>query len=382
GPAADGSSGSAPELARWVEAEAHAGADSVHIAYRRIASGNLGRPVTSRESNLFWGRLGWETVSVYPARAARLEAVKLARALGPFEFADLIDAYELDRRLSAVIPWGFGLLIVGVPWVLLYLRSRTGQLVGLLAVAILALAVQAIFYASARQRLPLALALLVMIPVAAGALWDKGPAGRPRFFAAAAVGLAASALLSFLIGSSAVVGDLEMLNVLGPRAKSLDTTAAKVIDGRAFRQDVADATLRLRKGIELYVAGRFPEASAELEAVAFGPATRRTISARSRYWLARCRLATGGRDQAQKLARSAFEIMPEDLRIAALDTTLSSRESPEDLAKGWRPAGIDALSARIALAREVSFGGRRDLAIKIAMPVAAALPEIRGKSSP
>src|SRR5262249_27985263 len=110
GPAADGSSGSAPELARWGEAEAHAGRESGHIAYRRIASGNLGRPVTSRESNLFWGRLGWETVSVYPARAARLEAVKLARALGPFEFADLIDAYELDRRLSAVIPWGFGLL--------------------------------------------------------------------------------------------------------------------------------------------------------------------------------------------------------------------------------------------------------------------------------
>ena len=85
---------------------------------------------------------------------------------------------------------------------------------------------------------------------------------------------------------------------------------------------------------------------------------------------------------ARQLARAAFQIMPEDLRLAALDVVLSSSQSPVDQAKSWRPAGIDAFSARIALARQVSFAGRRDLAIKIASPVAAVLPEIRGKSSP
>lgn len=382
GPTAGGSSGAAPELAKFVEAELHTGADSIHVAYRRIAAGILGRPVTSRESNVLWGRLGWETIVAYPRRALRLEGVKLVRALGPFEFADLICAYELDRRLSAVIPWGFGLLLIGVPWVLLYLRRGARELAGPLAVATLALAVQTIFSASARQRLPLALALLIMIPVAAGGLWDKAPNGRLRFFAAAAVGVAASALLAFLVGSSAVAGDLEMLHVLGPRAKSLNTSVASALDGRAFRPDVAEATLRLKKGVELYVAGRLPESTKELEVLAFGPFTRRTIAARSRYWLARCRLAAGRRNEARQLARQAFEIMPEDVRVAALDAVLSDSRSPEELSKEWRPPGVDALSARFALAREVSFAGRRDLAIQIASPVAAALPEIRGKSSP
>src|SRR5262249_16138370 len=154
----------------------------------------------------------------------------LIRGLGPFEFADLIDAYELDRRLSTVIPWGFGLLIIGVPWVILYLRRGVGELAGPVAVALLALAVQIVFSASARQRLPLALGLLIGVPVAAGSLWDKGPAGRRQFFAASAVGLGASILVSFLVGPSAVVGDLEMLNVLGPRARSLNTSLATVID--------------------------------------------------------------------------------------------------------------------------------------------------------
>src|SRR5262249_11989122 len=249
-------------------------------------------------------------------------------------------------------------------WVILYLRRGVGELAGPVAVALLALAVQIVFSASARQRLPLALGLLIAVPVAAGSLWDKGPAGRRQFFAASAVGLGASILVSFLVGPSAVVGDLEMLNVLGPRARSLNTSLATVIDGRAFRRDVAEATLRLRRGVELYVGGRFAESATELEAVAPAPAGRRAIPARSRYWLARCRLAAGRREDARKLARSAYEIMPEDLRVGALDVVLSSSQSPEDLAKSWRPPGIDALSARIALAREVSFAGRRDLAIK------------------
>src|SRR5262249_58269296 len=96
-----------------------------------------------------------------PLRSVRLESIKLVRALGPFEFADLICAYELDRRLSVVLPWGFGLLLVGVTWIFFRSRSSLAELAGPLAVVSLAAVIQIVFSASAPQRLPLSPRLLI-----------------------------------------------------------------------------------------------------------------------------------------------------------------------------------------------------------------------------
>jgi hypothetical protein len=383
GPSADGSSAAAPELVKWIEIEANRGADSVHIAYRRLASANLNRDVNPGESNSYWSRLALESILLRPGRAIRLARIKSIRALAPFEFADLICARELDRRLSAVLPWGFGLLLIGLPWVLFLSRSDLGDLAGPLAVALLALGVQIVFSASARQRLPLALGLLVVEPIAGARLWHGGSGGRRRLLAGTVAGLFLSVLIAWASGAAAVVGDLRMLWILGPRARILDTGVARLLDGRALVPGVSVAATRLARGGDLYRAGRWREAAGEFEPVASGSVTRvPSLVARARYWLARCRLATGQREEARRLADSAFGLMPEDLRIAALEAALGQLGNPLDFARTWRPPGVDPLSARVALARELSFSGRRDDAIKIAMPAAAALPEIRGKSSP
>jgi hypothetical protein len=66
--------------------------------------------------------------------------------------------------------------------------------------------------------------------------------------------------------------------------------------------------------------------------------------------------------------------------VQALSAVLSGIAPPAVFR--WRPPGYDEISARIALARELSFAGRRDLAVQVARPVAENFAELRGVSWP
>ncbi len=64
------------------------------------------------------------------------------------------------------------MLLPALPWAALARRRRLVELAGPLALAALAVAVRVATYASARQRLPLALALWVVLPVLLADLLD------------------------------------------------------------------------------------------------------------------------------------------------------------------------------------------------------------------
>jgi hypothetical protein len=372
-----------PELVKRLEEEAdHAKySDYIHVGYRRVAAASLGHSVTPGESNRYWAGLAVEAIRHRPISELRRLGLKALLALSPYESHDLIDAEEIDRRLRPALPWGLLLLAAGAPWLACVSARERRDLAGPLALAALTLAVQVATYSSARQRLPLALALFVALPVAGFELWRRG--WRRLLAAGAAAGVAAGLAVGAACAPYSWFQEVGMVSSLGRRAAPVSEGLAEWLDGRALRPGGRESALRLEAAKRLYLAGRFEDVAAMLGPVLDGrldaiPWT----AARAHYWQARTLEAGGRNAEAAAQAQIARSIRPEDLRVAALQEALSWKGRPEREAESWRPPGIDPVSAKIALARELSYAGMGNLARRLAGPVARAFPEIAGKPWP
>lgn len=124
--------------------------DSLHIAYRFVASRAMGHNATPAETNAYWSGLALEYAREFPARAVALTARKVWFSLHSYDAWDLATLVRKERDLGW-LPWlPFGLAVPMVVIGLFSLRERAGWLFGaLLAGHVLAMA---IFYVSARQR--------------------------------------------------------------------------------------------------------------------------------------------------------------------------------------------------------------------------------------
>lgn len=367
GPQALGAPGADPELVKRIETLRAEGSDWGHVAYRELAVAGGASSGNSAESNRFWAKLALEYTRAEPARAARRFLAKAVYALGPYEFHDLPEAEELDRRLRRALPWGFSMLVVMFIASLPGLPRAAPALAGAAALGLLSLAVQVAFYASARQRLPLALAVLLIAPLALSRL--RG-VPRRRVLVATLGGLAVAAGLAWHTAPLASFRHAQLSTVLGPAPPA---PLAAWLDGRAWRAGTALAAER----VVLAEQPRWQGETGSLEAYLL-PALASEVPwlrGRAHLQLARHHAARGARREAADLACRAADEAPQMLRAQAL-CAAGKGASHGDFAAHWRPPGVDRTSARFAFARALVAVGDRDTGTRVAAPVLEAFPEL------
>ncbi len=395
GPGATGLTRFAPAAVIELERAHPEAADYGHVAYRQIASWASGRRLGPAAANRYWTRLAFDGLAAAPGRGLARLLRKAALALGPYEAHDLAPAEMLDRRLRPLLPTGFALLLLALPWIAFARRPRLAGLAGPLAVALLALAVQVVTYASARQRLPLALALWIAGPVVAADLFrgrssDGGESrlrGNLRPPAGLLLGLCAALWLAQGSARSALLDQLGWDRTLGPEPPSAGARLLAWEEGRALRPALARDARRFAAGVALARAGRAAESLAALAPLAAAGGDF-TIDDKDvgvpAYWAAVDLAALGDLGRAGRAAAAAAAVRPDDPRVAALalyldrgEPTAPDRALPPALA-AWRPPGVDPASARLDLSRAAAAAGARGRALALLAPLDAAFPELAG----
>jgi hypothetical protein len=350
--------------------------DYGHVAYHRIAAAALARTVTPTDANRYFTQLALEGVRAYPRAAVRRVLEKLARALGPHELHDLPEAFELDRRLRQVLPLGFALLLVPLPLLALTTRRRLAELGGPLAVAALSCLQQVALSSSARQRLPLVVGLLFVVPVLVA---DAFCAGRPRrpAFLALTLGACIAMACAWALAPISVYAEYRMEKLLGATADNTGERVASVLDGRAFAARVAVAAFTLEQAEDLAEAGKRTESESLLARLR--PELHEMPSrlvARVECGLARCRVVEGDFAGAGAAVQRALTAFPADLAAQALAVALHCNQ-PASL-RDWRPPGIDPFTARYALAHEIAALYGPTATDAIVAPILTSFPELAG----
>jgi hypothetical protein len=401
GPGATGLTRFAPPAVIQLERAHRESVDYGHVAYRRIASAAAGRKLDPLAANRYWTGLAWEAIAARPLAAARRGGRKALLSLAPYEGHDLLLAELLDRRLRRWLPWGFALPLAALAWLPLCRRGRLVELAGPLSVAALACIVQVAVYASARQRLPAALALWVVLPALAADLVRGRTSAAVRPALAVLLGLGLALGLAAATARVAVLDQLGWDRLLGRQPAGVGEVLCAVQDGRVLRP-------RLRRQAELLAAGvalarqRRPDDSLRVLAPLLDGREDYTSDDREvgvpQYWAAFDLLAGGDRGRAAGMAAVAAAVRPEDARVGALARRLAQpREAlpapappppappvllapsaPSALAAPaeWRPPGCDPVSARMALAGAAAADGDRAAAMAFLRPLATDFPEL------
>ncbi len=344
GPAATGLTRCAPLAVQWIEREHPESVDHAHVAYRAIAAAAGATPGDGGGANRWWFDRALDGARAQPAAFCRRLLVKAMHALSPREFHDLRITEDLQRRVTAVLPWGFGILSLGLVWLPLARRARWMSLLGPLSVAGLAWLMQVAFYCSARQRLGLATALLIITPVLAADLARRHLTLTVR----PAVALGAACVLAVAVtfaGGRAAWLDATGWDATGvARARGPGAALAACFDGRALRPAGERAELAgLLDGIEAFRArGDLPPDFARLAGRGLDATSDDRTVAVPEFWLA---LASSG-DERARWAERALAVRPHDPLVEAL--VRSSGRWPDGAA--WPSPGVDPVTAACALA--------------------------------
>ncbi len=333
-----------PELVRELQARTEHGADLAHVFYREVAAASTGTQPSPGLASRHWAGLALAGMRARPLRAAGRFFSKAVLAAGPFELHDLVNAEDLDRRLRPVLPWGFGLLLAAVVWVAPALRSRAATAAGALLVALLAFGIQVAFYPSARQRLPLALALLL--------LWGLGLTRRKerwsRQVLRAALALGLWFMVAWLASADASDHATWLATVLGPERPSAGSRLAAVLDGRALRPEARTAARAVESARDRRDLGLLPRSTLEPEltrAVLAKGSVPPWLRARAAYHLARACAAEGRPAEARRWARIATTLDPDHLPSLALRHALAHISHQLPAADGDVPATLALLPA-------------------------------------
>lgn len=380
GPAATGLLRHAPEVVLRLEL-ANDEPDYGHVAYRRLASFARSHHATVGATNRYWAGLTLEAVAARPAAAAGRLAFKASRAFSPREVHDVRSAVQLDRRLRPLLPWGFGVLLLAVPCIALCRRTELASLAGPLCIAVVAVLSQVVFYASSRQRLPLALALAIVGPVLAARALSGGLRG-PRWLTPA-LGIAFAVLVTLLGARSASLERAGWTWAMGPASSSPGERLSAWLDGARWSR-AGEAQLELRRCAKI-VRTEGPDAAAavlpELESLAARHADltmEHSTIAVAEYWRAQALRILGRRDEAAAAAARAAEIRPGDVMLLAYARRLSGPLEGEAIESGenWRPPGVDPASARWARMRAAALDGDPRRASRLSTRFMLELPEL------
>ncbi|HXO26180.1 MAG TPA: hypothetical protein VOA80_02445, partial [Thermoanaerobaculia bacterium] len=251
---------------------------------------------------------------------------------------------------------------------------------GPLAVAALAFAVQAAIYASARQRLPAALALWIVLPALAADLAGGRTSAAVRPLLALLLGPCVALGLAAATARAAVLDQLGWDRLLGRQPARLGELLCAAQDGRLLRPRLRQDAERLAAGVAL-ARQRRPEDSLRVLGPLLGGRADYTSDDRElgvpQYWAALDLLALRHREQAAGMARIAWQVRPDDARAGALALRLAgARQAAPWPPAPWRPPGCDPVSARLDLAGAVVADGDRAAALAFLRPLAADFPEL------
>jgi len=361
-----------PRLVARVAGTLGAGADLAHVAYRRVAAAELGRPAGPAATNRYWMDLALEGLRQLPLQASRRFASKALLALAPYELHDLLNAHDLDRRLRRWLPWGFGLPLGLLLVVLLVAPRHLLPFVPALSIAGLSWLVQIVFYPSARQRLPMALALFV---VTISLLASRTP-NRRRLVSAAGAAVVLVAGLTLFSAPIACANDAMASTFLGLPHRSGGEVLATLFDGRAWRPAVRRTAEAVALAEDTFEDGRPVAIDSSLTVQlrrASGPGWLRARAA----WLVARSLAVSGRDrEALGQVRRAVALDGGFLPARALLTVLESPACPEGLDGKVRVPGEDPLDAQFLLAEAAAPVRGPDCAARVGQAVFAAFPKL------
>jgi hypothetical protein len=378
GPQASGAAAVRPQLVDLLQDAQPEQSDYAHVAYRRIAAAELGRPASPWEADRYWTTLALQAMRRDPAAAALRFVGKAMLAAGPAEIHDLASATELDRRLRGVLPVAFGVLLVLLPLAVVLAPGVLLRVAGPAAIAGLAFAVQIVFYASARQRLPAALGLLVLIPAGLAEAARHRPLPGRRAVLALAAGVALSVAVTWFAAPLAIEHEAGFSELLGAPPSTFGEELAAAFDGRAWRPRDEEAVERLAHARTLLGAEDPRAASAVLRPLANGIVTRRgELLSRARYLWAHLLVAEGDLPGARLVAGKAARDDSGSLPAAALVEALRLDDASAFRGRSWWPAGVDPLGAAFALGRELVAVRGVPAALHAASEPLRFFPELR-----
>ena len=102
---ATGYAGVAPRIVKDIE-QTIPGSDTMHVAYRVVASRAMGRPVTREEANRYWSQKSLAFVTTYPMRAITLVLRKIRLLVSAHDAYDVPSMVLKDRSLGGLwISW-------------------------------------------------------------------------------------------------------------------------------------------------------------------------------------------------------------------------------------------------------------------------------------
>jgi Dolichyl-phosphate-mannose-protein mannosyltransferase len=187
---ATGYAGVAPRIVKDIE-QTIPGSDTMHVAYRVVASHAMGRPVTREEANRYWSQKSLGFVTTYPMRAISLVLRKVRLLVSAHDAYDVPSMVLKDRSLGGLwISWA-----LLVPLALYGIADRRSQ-IAVLLYSVCAAVSPIVFFVTTRHRLPLLIGLVILGSIGAAALIER------RAYVAGAMIVLAAVVLS-------IPGDLQ-----------------------------------------------------------------------------------------------------------------------------------------------------------------------------
>jgi len=381
--------------------------DPLHVAYREVASVDVGRQLTSEESNRYWLRRSLRFASIYPSTVAMQAVRKLLLALHSYDAWDLSVMVTRTDELPRWpwIPFGCAIAIGG----LASLRTewRRGGVIPLAAFVTGYVFVMVLFYVSARQRNAVIPAIAILAGLGLDAFVDFARRRRRREVGAVAIivvltaialtqsysweredryywrAIAESQSLRRSSTEAAARGDVaaalrlnateETWLVLNdpdvPEVPSgeLEAEAMAELDKSQQDANLFDIALALQKA---GAWNRSDEILRSLEDVSYHPWRRYATVNSVAYYRARAMLHLGRRDEAAALLDRAAREAPGDSNVLALRALL--RPDGNDASR--LDAVHDRFTAMLARARAFLDAGRIDDAARLARAASQGFP--------
>ena len=170
-PRAEGYEGIRPAIVSDVGALSAGEPDTLHIAFRRVASRALGKAIDPAEANRYWVGKALAYVRAQPADALALVARKAFFAVHSYDAWDIPTMILRTAAMSnAWIP--FGVLVALAPFALL-LRGQRRVVIALLFIALSYVAIMAAFYVTGRQRNAMIPAMAILAGVGVAGLVQR-----------------------------------------------------------------------------------------------------------------------------------------------------------------------------------------------------------------
>ncbi len=361
-----------PELVRVLQRGSGC-ADCAHVEYRRVASVVAGRRLSRTEANRYWVSLALASFRADPARGCRRLMSKTVLAIAPYELQGLLNAAELDRSLRRVLPWGFLPLLVAAISLIPAIWRKRAALLGPLALIVLAWTTQVVFYPSARQRLPLALAVLMIVGSSVRTL----PRRRLRSAVLLGLGLLVGTGVTWWSAPVAAYDEAQVDLWFGAAPPGPGARAAEAFDGRGWRPE----TTRVAEALAL-----MRSAGSQVDGIGLAGALRQCLDEGARFpaWmrgraahgLARIALSEGRLSAARQWASVAVRQDPGFLPGVALARLLTLGRCPRPSEPAPAVAGSDPLSTRFALAMEARVTYGPACAGSVMAPLLVSFPDL------